>query len=55
MQQRDIVPLLGARRGDQLREVLGALEVHLTAEDLTRLEQAVPRGLRLASAIRRRR
>ena len=43
-QGRDIVPLLGARRRDQLREALGTLEVHLTAEDLTALEQAVPRG-----------
>jgi len=40
----DIVPLIGARRREQLHEALGALEVRLTAEDLTRIEQAVPRG-----------
>ena len=43
-QGNDIVPLIGARRRDQLREALGALEVHLTAEDLTRIGRAVPRG-----------
>jgi aryl-alcohol dehydrogenase-like predicted oxidoreductase len=43
-QGTDIVPLIGARRRDQLREALGALEVHLTGEDLTRIERAVPKG-----------
>jgi aryl-alcohol dehydrogenase-like predicted oxidoreductase len=37
-----IVPVIGARTRPQLTEALGALEVRLTPEDLTRLEQAVP-------------
>ena len=40
----DIIPLAGARRRDRLREALGALEIRLTAEDLARIEQAVPAG-----------
>jgi pyridoxine 4-dehydrogenase len=38
----DIVPLIGARRRDRLAESLGALDVHLSADDLARIEQAVP-------------
>jgi aryl-alcohol dehydrogenase-like predicted oxidoreductase len=38
----DIVPLIGARRRDQLNEALGALELQLTPGDLERIEQAVP-------------
>jgi len=38
----DIVPLIGARRRDRLSESLGALDVDLTADDLARIEQAVP-------------
>ena len=38
----DIVPLIGARRRDQLEEALGALELELSDEDLARVEQAVP-------------
>ena len=38
----DIVPLVGARRRDQLREALGALDVSLTSADLARIAQAVP-------------
>jgi aryl-alcohol dehydrogenase-like predicted oxidoreductase len=38
----DVVPLVGARRRDRLTEALGALDVGLTAEDLARLEKAVP-------------
>jgi aryl-alcohol dehydrogenase-like predicted oxidoreductase len=38
----DLVPLGGARRRDRLREALGALEVHLTAEDRARIAAAVP-------------
>jgi len=38
----DIVPLIGARRRDQLAEALGALEVKLTPADLARIEAAVP-------------
>jgi aryl-alcohol dehydrogenase-like predicted oxidoreductase len=39
----DIVPLVGARRRDRLAEALGALEVRLSDEDRSRIEQAVPR------------
>ncbi len=38
----DIVPLIGARRRDQLSEALGALELELTPEDLERIELAIP-------------
>jgi aryl-alcohol dehydrogenase-like predicted oxidoreductase len=38
----DIVPLIGARRRDQLQEALGALDVQLSTDDLERIEQAVP-------------
>jgi aryl-alcohol dehydrogenase-like predicted oxidoreductase len=40
----DIVPLVGARRRDRLHEALGALELELDAEDLERIERAVPAG-----------
>jgi aryl-alcohol dehydrogenase-like predicted oxidoreductase len=39
---RDIVPLVGARRRDRLHEALGALRLPLSAEDVRRIEQAVP-------------
>jgi aryl-alcohol dehydrogenase-like predicted oxidoreductase len=38
----DIVPLVGARRRDRLEESLGALEVKLSEEDLSAIEEAVP-------------
>jgi aryl-alcohol dehydrogenase-like predicted oxidoreductase len=38
----DVVPLVGARRRDRLAEALGALQVELDADDLARIEQAVP-------------
>jgi aryl-alcohol dehydrogenase-like predicted oxidoreductase len=38
----DIVPLVGARRRDRLREALGALEVEPTSDDLAAIERAVP-------------
>ena len=38
----DVVPLIGARRRDQLKEALGALDLRLTAADLARVAQAVP-------------
>jgi len=38
----DIVPLIGARRRNQLDEALGALKVKLGSEDLARIERAVP-------------
>jgi aryl-alcohol dehydrogenase-like predicted oxidoreductase len=40
----DIVPLIGARRRDRLHEALGALQLRLSAEDLARIEDAVPAG-----------
>ena len=41
---KDVVPLVGARRRDQLAEALGALDVDLSTEDLEAVERAVPRG-----------
>jgi pyridoxine 4-dehydrogenase len=41
---KEIVPLIGARRREQLAEALRALDVDLTAEDLARIEQAIPAG-----------
>ncbi|MEH2459810.1 aldo/keto reductase [Nostoc sp.] len=38
----DIVPLIGARRRDRLNEALGALDLHLTEDELARIEAAVP-------------
>lgn len=43
-QGRDILPVLGARRRDQLQESVAALEVKLCAEDLRTIEQAAPKG-----------
>jgi aryl-alcohol dehydrogenase-like predicted oxidoreductase len=40
----DIVPLVGARRRDRLREALGALRLKFTAEDFAEIESAVPAG-----------
>ncbi len=40
----DIVPLIGARRRDRLSESLAALDLDLTADDLARIERAVPAG-----------
>ncbi len=36
------IPVIGARTRAQLKDALGALQVRLTAEDLARLEKAVP-------------
>jgi len=38
----DVVPLIGARRRDQLTEALGAGEIKLSPDTLARIEQAVP-------------
>jgi pyridoxine 4-dehydrogenase len=38
----DIVPLVGARRRDRLREALRALEVELTSDDVAAIERAMP-------------
>jgi aryl-alcohol dehydrogenase-like predicted oxidoreductase len=39
----DIVPLVGSRRRDQLKESLGALDVTLTPADLAAIERVVPK------------
>jgi aryl-alcohol dehydrogenase-like predicted oxidoreductase len=39
---KSIVPVIGARTRAQLEESLGALEVSLTTDEVTRIEQAVP-------------
>jgi pyridoxine 4-dehydrogenase len=39
----DIVPLVGARRHDQLRESLKALELELSGDDLAEIERLVPK------------
>ncbi len=40
----DIVPVIGARRRDQLKESIGSLALTLSADDLAEIEQAVPKG-----------
>jgi aryl-alcohol dehydrogenase-like predicted oxidoreductase len=44
VQGNDIIPLVGARRRDRLREALCAVDVKLTADDLRRITQVVPAG-----------
>ena len=38
----DVVPLIGARRRDQLKEALRAADLKLSADDLARIERAAP-------------
>jgi aryl-alcohol dehydrogenase-like predicted oxidoreductase len=40
----DIVPLIGTKRRDRLRSSLAALDLQLTADELTAIEAAVPAG-----------
>jgi len=40
----DVVPLVGARRRDRLAEALEALDLDLDADDLARIERAIPPG-----------
>ncbi|AEJ40762.1 oxidoreductase [Sulfobacillus acidophilus TPY] len=40
----DIIPLIGARRPDQLSETLEALQITLTEDEVTRIEVAIPIG-----------
>jgi aryl-alcohol dehydrogenase-like predicted oxidoreductase len=40
----DVVPVPGTKRRERLDENLGALQVHLSAEDVTRISEAVPVG-----------
>jgi pyridoxine 4-dehydrogenase len=42
--RKEIVPLIGARRPDQLDGALGALDIELSAEDLAEIETIVPAG-----------
>lgn len=44
MQGEDIVPVVGARRRDQLKEALGATEVQLSPGDLKRLDEMFAPG-----------
>ena len=41
-QGNDIIPLVGARRRDRLSEALGALDLHLSENDLAQIEAAIP-------------
>jgi len=41
---KDIIPLVGARRRDQLAQALQALEVSFSAEELAAIENAAPIG-----------
>jgi aryl-alcohol dehydrogenase-like predicted oxidoreductase len=41
---QQIIPLIGARKRAQLTEALGAMSIKLTAEDLARIDKAVPHG-----------
>jgi aryl-alcohol dehydrogenase-like predicted oxidoreductase len=43
-QGEDIVPLIGSRRRDQLKEALGAIGMTLTAADKAAIERAIPKG-----------
>jgi aryl-alcohol dehydrogenase-like predicted oxidoreductase len=38
----DIIPLIGTKRRDRLAEALGALDITLTADELSAIEKAVP-------------
>jgi aryl-alcohol dehydrogenase-like predicted oxidoreductase len=40
-----LIPTLGARKPAQLRDVLGALNLTLTAEEIVALESAIPAGM----------
>ena len=41
----DIVPLVGSRRRDQLKEAIGSLDLKLDADDLARIEATVQPSL----------
>jgi len=38
----DVIPLIGAKRRDQLRDAIGALDVTLSPADVARIENAMP-------------
>jgi aryl-alcohol dehydrogenase-like predicted oxidoreductase len=39
---KDIIPLIGARRRERLHEALGALDLHLSEDELARIETVIP-------------
>lgn len=41
----DVIPLIGARKRSQLRESIGAVDLILSSNDLSRIEEAIPREL----------
>src|SRR6185295_9589518 len=43
-QGADIIPLVGSRKRDQLKESLSALELKLSPENLKAIEQAIPKN-----------
>jgi aryl-alcohol dehydrogenase-like predicted oxidoreductase len=43
-QGRDIIPLIGARRREQLEEALAGLDIQPTDEERAEIEQAIPAG-----------
>jgi aryl-alcohol dehydrogenase-like predicted oxidoreductase len=45
----DIVPLIGARRRNQLSESLAAANIVLNREDIAAIEQAVPKDAALGA------
>ena len=54
-QGEDIIPLIGARKREQLREALGSTSIELSRDELAAIERAVPKdsalGERYASAL----
>jgi aryl-alcohol dehydrogenase-like predicted oxidoreductase len=44
-QAKDIVPIPGTKRRTYLEENIGALDVHLTKQDLAAIDQIAPRGV----------
>ena len=48
-QGQDVVPIPGTKRRKYLEENVGALEVMLTADDLERIEEAVPKNVAAGS------
>ena len=44
-QGEDIVPIPGTKRRKYLEENVGALELHLTSEDLRRIDEIAPKGV----------
>ncbi|WP_413299982.1 aldo/keto reductase [Bacillus sp. 1P10SD] len=44
-QGEDVIPLIGARKRSQLYESLGAVNLKLSLNDLSRIEEAVPSEL----------